>query len=135
VPVAYCALVDSEQPSLEQGCDTVHTRHQDMRWVATVREHSHFPIIAMFGKIVVSLPAVGVDDRSWFHCLANKRDEACGRNVGNSIDADPPEAFWIMYLHRDDDDGLLGRLASVGPFFLASDVALVGAGVALRGHP
>lgn len=93
--------------------------------VGARRQHGHLPVVAVLGQVVVAIPTIGVDGRSGLDGLADERREARRRDVGNVLDADPPEALRFAHLHGDGHNGLLVRLASMSPFFLAAHVALV----------
>ncbi len=122
------ALVGTEQPSLRQRCDPMHTRQECAHILAGSARRALAPLIMRVAEIsepVVALPGVGDHFRAPFDVIGHERVERSGP-IGENCHPAPAEPLGFFDLDGQSNQGFLRfRPSATEPRLLATDVGLV----------
>jgi hypothetical protein len=97
----YCTLVSAQQPSFEEGSDTVYSRQQYMGRIARRRENDFVSPIATVRPCAVSTPAAGSHLGARFDHFTDEGHQAVPRDVRHSAKTDATEAPGFMDFYRN----------------------------------
>jgi hypothetical protein len=72
---AHRALVDAQQPALQQARDSLHARHHSVRGIVLLADDRSLVCVPALGHGPVRLPPIGVDRRPGLHHLLDEREQ------------------------------------------------------------
>ena len=103
----------------------MNSRHEHMCRIVARRKHGDLVLVAKLGEAAIGRPTVGVDAGTRSDRIAHESGEACRRTICNPPHANTTETPRLEYLHGDDDNGFLMRLAAFYPGLVSANVRLV----------
>src|ERR1017187_2267850 len=84
VLMAYRSLMSSQDPALQQRCDSVYPRHQFRRGVLLTFQEGYVMRVARPFNRIVADPPVGVHSAAWLNRLVHEIHLAIRRRIRNS---------------------------------------------------
>ena len=82
----------AEQPALEQGRDSMHSRKKFGGVFLSTAEDRDLTFVAFLVEPSITLPTIGMNGASWRDAIRDERMEALRRGVWNHPEPDAPDA-------------------------------------------